>query len=214
MKEGITANGIHSYRDLGFWIAKRKISPPKRKKNKQTVPYMHGTYDFSQIAGETIYEEATLEYEFDIAEFTTEEMERQKDIILDWLNNIVDTAIEDDFIPGYYYRGGIADIDWSEDFGEATIKATFEVYPFKIAKEMTWQNINGSGVIMNESSHPVFPTIILPSAMTFTINGGASYAMNAGTYDVTEFVLQKGENQIVINSGAGAMQIGYRKERF
>lgn len=214
MTEGIKANGIHSYRDLGFWIAKRKISPPKRKKNKQTVPYMHGAYDFSQIAGETIYEEATLEYEFDIAEFTTEEMEAKKDLLLDWLNNIVETEIEDDFIPEYYFKGGIDDIEWEEDFGAGIVKATFTVYPFKIAKKITWTNIDGSGTVNNQSSHAVLPTIILPSDMTFTVNGTTSYSAKAGTYEVTQFVLKKGENQFEINSGTGILKVGYRKERF
>lgn len=213
MTEGIKANGIHSYRDLGFWIAKRKINPPKRRKNKQEVPYMHGAYDFGQIGGETIYEEATLEYEFDIAEFTTEEMEKQKDVLLDWLNNIVDAEIEDDFIPGYYFKGSIDDVDWTEDFGEGTVKATFAVYPFKIAKEMTWCAIDGSGVVVNESSHPVFPTLVLPGTMTMSING-TSYSMTAGTHEITQFVLKKGMNEIEVTSGTGTLQIGYRKERF
>lgn len=209
--EGIGANGKHSYRNFGAEIAERYVGVPKRREVKEKVPYMHGAYDFGMLAGEPIYEENELRYTFDIAEFDTETMETKKDELTDWLNNIVDTDIEDDFIKNYYFHGGIKQIDWEEDFGEGHLTATFEVYPFKIAKNETKKEITGSATIINDSSHSVFPTITAKERTHIKWNG-VEWGIPAGTNRIEEFALKKGENKIEVTSGT--ITVAWRKERF
>lgn len=209
--EGIKANGIHSYYDLGFCIAERNIGIAKKKSIKKEIPYMNGAYDFSRISGEDIYEENIIRYVFDIAELSAEKMERKKDLLLQWLSDIYDTDIEDDFIPEYKFHGSTETMDWEEDFGEGHLTVNFKVYPFKIAKALTKVELTGAGKVVNTSAHPVFPILILDKKATVTVNG-KSYGIEAGRHEITQFALQRGVNTFSINP-AGTLIVAYREER-
>lgn len=209
--EGIMANGVHSYRDLGFCIAERRIGFPQKEIKKQKIPYMHGAYNFGKMAGEEIYGERTLEYVFEIAEFTTREMEQQKDMIANWLACIFETEITDDFDPDYKFFGSLEKMDWDENFGEGSLKASFTVYPFRIARAVTRKTIIGIGNIVNTSVHPVYPILNAPANVTIKVNGN-NYAYGSGTTEVEEFVLNVGENIIEVLTG-GSVELSYVEER-
>lgn len=131
----LVINGKKSYDDFGVCIATRKISQPKKKTIKESVPFSNVTYDFSKIDGEIYWEERTLTYTFDIAEFTTEEMEDVKGKLLDWLLNVHDADIYDPYIPDYHFHGSYDSDSWDEDFGSGTLNVSFTVYPYKISNE-------------------------------------------------------------------------------
>ncbi len=214
MTQGISANGLHSYLDFDLYIAERTVTPGAKKEIKKTVPYMNGSYDFSAINGEPAYEEAELKYVFDIAETSTEEMERQKNKIEDWLYNILDTDITDDYSQGYYYHGSLEEIEWEEDFGQGHLTAVFKVYPFKFKKELTTKRFTkGSAILLNTSSHAVFPILQASEDMTVQING-TSYGIQAGKREPKNLVLQRGENTVEVINETGYLDILYREERF
>lgn len=219
MKE-IRANGKGSYTDFGLFIKSRTISLPKKKVIREDIPFFNGSYDFSKINGEIYWEERTIQYIFDIAEFTTEQMEKIKDKVVDWLLNIYDTDIEDDYTSDYYYYGSYDDNSWSEDFGQGELKITFTVYPYKFAKAKTSQNIlvtmtEESVVINNDSSHRVIPTITTDQAIILIIDKN-TYALNNGTYTDSKYLLEKGANtwKIKSNSDTANVNISFRKEVF
>lgn len=133
MIKQLIIDGKKSYDDFGVYIGTRKISEPKKKTIKESVPFSNVVYDFSKIDGEIYWEERTLEYSFDIAEFTTEEMEVVKSKLLDWLLNVHDTDIYDPYIGDYHFHGSFDSDSWSEDFGAGEIKVSFSVYPYKIS---------------------------------------------------------------------------------
>lgn len=133
MIKQLEASGKKSFDDFGLLIATRNISPPKKKSIKENVPFSNKVYDFSKINGEIYWEERTLEYSFDIAEISTEEMEVVKTNAMNWLMNIHDEDIYDPYIGDYHFHGSYKDNSWSEDFGAGTINVTFEVYPYKIS---------------------------------------------------------------------------------
>ena len=62
---GIIKNNKHSYNDFGLKILSRELNPPSKKKIKETLPFMNGSYDFSLLCGENVYEERTIKYVFD-----------------------------------------------------------------------------------------------------------------------------------------------------
>lgn len=133
MIKQLEINGLKSYDDFGVFISTRKISSPKKKSIKETVPFSNVIYDFSKMNGEIYWEERTLEYSFDIAEFTTEEMEVVKSDLLSWLLNVQDADIYDPYIGDYHYHGSFDSDSWEEDFGAGTLSVSFTVYPYKIA---------------------------------------------------------------------------------
>lgn len=216
----IRANGKGSYTDFKLAIKSRTISLPEKKIIKEDIPFKNGAYDFSNIFGELFWEERELEYTFDIAEYTAEEMEKIKDNVVDWLLNIHDTDIEDDYTRDYYYHGSYDDNSWEEDFGQGELKVTFMVYPYKFSKTLTTETISATTTeqtitLDNESSHKVTPTIVTDGAVEITI-GTNKFSLSSGTYTSSSFILSKGINtwKIKTTTGNANVNISFRKEVF
>ena len=220
MYKEIKANGKGSYTDFGLAIKERTISLPSKKTVKEEIPFRNGSYDFSNINGEIYWEERELEYTFDIAEFSTEEMEQIKSKIVDWLLNIHDTDIEDDYSNDYYYHGSYDDNSWSEDFGQGELSITFLVYPYKFAKTETVKTIIATTeeqtiTIQNDSSHRIIPEITTTGLINIII-GSNTYALNTGTHNDSKYLLEKGSNiwKIKADNDTATVNITFRKEVF
>lgn len=218
MIKQLIINGLRSYDDFGLMIAARKISQPKKKIVKESIPFSNVVYDFSNLNGEIYWEERTLEYSFDIAEFTTEEMEEIKSDVLNWLLNVHDVDIYDPYIYGYHFHGSFDSDSWDEDFGAGVLNISFTVYPYMIANDYDENIINVvkdevvEDVITNKSSHRISPTIIVDGTITFSLNG-TSYSISTGTYDDDDLFLLVGENKLIVN-GEGTITFRFIKERF
>lgn len=202
MIKQLEIDGLKSYDDFGLYISSRKISQPKKKIIKETIPFSNVVYDFSNINGELYWEERTLEYSFDIAEFTTEEMEDVKSKVLNWLLNVHDTNIYDPYIGDYHFRGSFESDSWEEDFGGGTLSVVFSVYPYKIANEKTilkysLKDGENNILVQNESSHRIIPTIDISKDMTIQI-GTTSFSIAKGSNTSEKIKLESGENQIIV----------------
>ncbi len=214
MRKGITINNKHSYNDFKLEIGTRTISPPKQKRITETVPYMHGCYDFSSINDEVALENRLLKYEFDISETSTEKMENIKSKVLSWLYQTNETIIEDDYIKNYYFIGSLESIDWGEDFGKGTMSVVFSVYPFMISKTQIEKTYNVNDIldttIENKSSHIIVPKIITDGSITIEINN-KTYTLSEGEWEDSDLYLISGINEIRI-SGNSNVSIIYREE--
>lgn len=73
--DGITLHDKHSYRDFGAWLKSKTIGIPSTIKITETIPYMQGSYDFTELYGEQTYDDRELEYEFDL-HATTDKSEK------------------------------------------------------------------------------------------------------------------------------------------
>lgn len=135
MIKQLEINGLKSYDDFGVYISSRKISQPKKKSIKESIPFSNVVYDFSNLNGEIYWEERSLEYVFDIAEISTEEMENVKSRLLDWFMNVHDVDIYDPYIGDYHFHGSFESDSWDEDFGSGFLTVSFTVYPYKISNE-------------------------------------------------------------------------------
>ena len=136
--DGIELNGKHSYRDFGLCIESSVISPPMRKKVTQTVPFMNGYYDFSDIGGKVFYESRTIKYSFEIIEDNIQNLEKEKNKICSWLETASQSEIYDDADPDHHFIGSTDSIDWQPD-GEnyGLITETFLCQPFRIKEDGT-----------------------------------------------------------------------------
>lgn len=215
MIKQLVINGLKSYDDFGVCISSRKISQPKKKSIKESVPFSNMVYDYSNLNGEIYWEERTLEYGFDIAEYTTEEMEVVKEKLLDWLLNVQDADIYDPYIGDYHYHGSFDVDSWEEDFGAGVLGVSFTVYPYKIANyDSTIKvDINESKTIniFNDSSHRISPTIICEGGFTIQLDN-TQYSIGDGTYNDVMY-LEKGLNKVVVN-GDGTITFKYKGEKF
>ena len=93
MVKQLFANGKSSYNDFKIYIKERNPSIPAKRKNIKTVPGMHGAYDFSDLYGEVIYENRTIEYKFDVTGWDIEDLDYERRRVMDWLLNINQTEI-------------------------------------------------------------------------------------------------------------------------
>ncbi len=212
--KGISANNKHSFNDFGLCIANRKITPPAIKRITETVPYMHGEYDFSSIDGEVALENGKLYYEFDIAELTIELMERVKNTFLDWIYSINDNDIFDDYLEDYYFHGSLVGVDWEEDFGKGILGITFSVYPYMYEREEKVINFvvdkELTKIITTKSSHNIVPSITTDANLTIEIDQ-KQYSLSPGTYQYDDFLLKSGDNNVKFIGNAN-VTISFRNE--
>ena len=219
MIKQLIINNKKSFDDFDVYIGGRTISNPKKKSIKESIPFSDIVYDFSKLDGDIHWEERTLQYEFDIAEISTDLMEVAKTKLVDWLLNVHDTDIYDPYIGDYHYHGSYDSDSWSENFEAGTIKVKFSVYPFKIANEPRVETFNltsgnNSISILNNSSHRIVPKITSTGSATITI-GDNVYSMGTGEYEDDDLKLEQGSNEWVVNvSSDSTLTIEFVEEVF
>lgn len=216
MIKQLIANGRSSYNDFGIYIKERNPSLPSRRKNKKTVPGMHGSYDFSNLYGEIIYEDRTIEYKFDITGWNVEDLDSERRKVFDWIMNINNTKIIDEYSPNYYWLGSYSDGSWKEEAEQGLLTVKFSVYPFAISLNpielniSITSNIKETITIENNSSHRVIPKIITSGNILVEYEG-KSFSLSKGEWEVDNFYLEKGENVLSISGNANVC-ISYHEE--
>lgn len=229
---GITYNDKHSYNDLDLiLLSNRTIKTPSKIKIKETIPFMNGSYDFSDLYGNACYSERTLEYQFLIRSSNRMSLEFIRTRIENWLlgtNNR--TKMLDDNLPGYYYLAECESVDFTDYINNGIIKATFTAYPFKISEYLEgsdiWDTFNfeldmiqdTKFTITNEKTVSIYnlsiidivPTIIASSNFEIT-KDNKTYTIQAGTRKDYSFIFTPGENNMLIK-GNGSIEFQFRKE--
>lgn len=196
--------GKGSYTSFGQCISKRNISVPKKKVVKESVPFQNGSYDFSDICGESAWEEREVSYTFDIIGENMEEVEIQKSELLDWVMKIQNQDIFDGYKPGYHLHGSYDSSSWSEDWEQCELTIVFKVYPFyisntEITKKIKLKAGNNNINIFNNGSHNIVPTIVTESPISIS-KDNVIFNLGIGTFLDEEFVLNKGTNSLSISN--------------
>ena len=62
----ITFAGLNSFKDFQTTIKKVEVGEAEQVQNRQTVPFMNGSYDFSRISGNAIYQDREVKVTFNI----------------------------------------------------------------------------------------------------------------------------------------------------
>lgn len=215
MIKQLVANGKSSFNDFGIYIKERNPSLPKRRTNKQTVPGMHGSYDFSNLYGEIIYEDRTIEYKFDITGWDVQDLDNERRKVFDWIMNIQETEIIDEYSPNYHWLGSYSDGSWKEDAEQGLLTVKFSVYPFAISNKALEVNFEATTdkktiIIENNSSHRVIPKIITDGAINVETETG-NFSLTEGEWEVDNFYLKKGSNTLLV-SGSANVCIKYYEE--
>ena len=229
---GITYNNKHSFNDLGLTVLNtRVIEAPSKIKITETIPFMNGSYDFSNLYGSNCYTERQLEYEFLIKACNSTELELKRMEIDQWLlSSNSKTPLIDDNLPGYYYKAECISAEFEDLINIGKLKATFTAYPFKIGESYEgnnlWDNFNfeldvlqdtkftvngiSSVSIYNPSVIDVEPEIIASSQFEVTLDN-KKYVVEAGTSKDYRFKLRKGNNNLTLK-GNGTIEFKFRKE--
>lgn len=201
-----------SFDDFGASVATRKISAPKKKEIKETVPFSNVTYDFSAINGEVYWEERDLQYQCEIIAPTPEDLERKKTAFSSWVMNISAEKLIDPFDPDYHYIATYSDIDYADDesLEKTTATVKFKAYPYKIAnipkvyKFSIPANTETEATILNDSSHRITPTISSDTGATLQLDN-ISYSVPAGETTDGTFKLKAGLNTLILNAATDCL---------
>ena len=229
---GITFNGRHSFNDMGYKIlSNREIKSPSKIKVKKSVPYMNGSYDFSNLYGGNCFTDRVLEYTFLLRATSNKNLEAVRMDCENWLMGTNEqTKLIDDNMNLYYYLAECENIEF-EDMGIiGKLTATFNAYPFRlygwvegndlwdrfnfeldVSQEVKF-NIEGSKdiVLYNQGATHVKPTIIASSDMEI-VKDDITYSIEKGKTNDWQFVLGVGENYLTVK-GTGTIEFEFRKE--
>lgn len=222
-----------SYDDFNLLLYKVEVEQPTPNILKVSVPFMNGSYDISELYGESSYPDREIligaEFEY-FNDLRREKLNLLYDEIVSWLRSSINERLEIDFHDGYFVGRAqeISSLEVFESTGRIEIK--FICYPFRYAKyeEGTdiWDDfnfINGvsqntvfiiEGIksisIINPSITKVIPEVIVTS--TFEVQKGDKiYLFKPGVVKDYRFFLDKGENRLTLK-GKGEIQFKFRRE--
>ena len=228
---GIKKDNKHSYNDFGIKILSRSISIPSKRKIKDTVPFMNGSYDFSLLYGEQTYDEREITYTFSLPKKDKVKLNMLKIKIIEWLYDGIQSKIYDDQFPNFHFLAECTDIDYDESFyNYAQLTATFIAYPFKISTLQDGHDIwdefnfeldmiqdtkfdvigNKSITLYNNSIIGIYPPVICDNNFE-VIKNGITYSFTPGEVKSFNFKLDKGENNLLLK-GNGAIEFKWSKE--
>ena len=228
---GIKKDNKHSYNDFEIKILSRSISIPSKRKIKDTVPFMNGSYDFSLLYGEQTYDEREITYTFSLPKKDKVKLNMLKIKIIEWLYDGIQSKIYDDQFPNFHFLAECTDIDYDESFyNYAQLTATFIAYPFKISTLQDghdiWDEFNfeldmiqdtkfdvigsKSITLYNNSIIGIYPTVICDNNFE-VIKNGITYSFTPGEVKSFNFKLDKGENNLLLK-GNGAIEFKWSNE--
>jgi predicted phage tail component-like protein len=225
-------NNKNCYNDIGVMIESINIQPPSKKKIKQSVPFMNGSYDFSTVGslGEIVYEGRIIKVKFILAEKNRALLYMKYTKVMEWLLGSGQSQLIFTDMPDCYY---MAEVENAPSFEEVVRRAgkfdvEFIAEPFKTGVDYAGNNlwdpfnfeedymqdtefdvIGSSLVTMYNPGRAVVPVINVDAVMTATIGG---YTANLSIGDNIDygFKLQPIENTINI-TGTGHIKILFRK---
>lgn len=205
-----------SFDDFGASLSKRSVGMPKKKSIKETVPFSNKTYDFSAINGEIYWDERELEYTFEMIAPTPEELEEMKAKFAGWVMPLMEAKIFDPFIEDYHFVGTFDELKFDDDEGldKTTATVKFSAYPYRLANlpkkyaaEVVKTGIFGGSAtltIVNNSAHPVLPTLKVTGDDVIIKIGNASFSVSSGEYTDAGLMLGVGTTEWVIQSQSTA----------
>lgn len=230
--QGFKFNNKHSYNDFKLILENKKILPPSKKKIKESVPFMNGSYDFSTVGsnGEIVFNERQIDISFAVVGKSKEQIYAFYTDVLEWLADTGKQQLIFDDIVDYYF---IAEVEGVTDFEEVIrfgkFKVSFIVEPFKIGVDYEgiklWDSFNFESDALQDTEFSIVgsrainivnvgrivcPVINVNSNMTIIFNS-KTYSLTTGDNKFYDFKLANGSNSITIN-GTGTVKFIYRKE--
>lgn len=230
---GIEFNGYHSWKDKNLTMAPGKnIGRPSKRKRKRRLPFSNKEYDFSLGYGSQEYENRSLKYSFNLISKTKKGMNYEVMAIQNWLMGTVGKKpLWDDAFPGYHFLAEVEDeASFDENWTDGILTVTFDAYPFLIADKYEgnddWDSFNflldfsqlvdfeiketKTVTLYNPGINQTIPEFIANS--TFSIKkDDVLITVFEGTTENEDFVLDPGENRLIIN-GNGYLSIRFYKE--
>ena len=228
---GFTFNDKHNS-EFKVVMHSMSIQPPQKKKVKETVPFMNGSYDFSTIGsnGEIVYSEREITIVLGLPSESKEQLQMLYSKILEWIVDAGKHKLVFDVSRDYYYMAEVEESSSFEEimeFGKLTLK--FIAEPFKKSIDYIGANlwdtfnfeedylqdsgydiVNTQNIILYNPGRTVRPIINCSAPMTMT-KGSKTYNLVTGDNQLYGFYLTSLANELVI-TGTGRINFTFRKE--
>lgn len=202
---------IHTGDDMDLVQEKKEIGKPTPQSFTVQVPGRNGLLNLTKgLTGKVTYYNRSLSFQY----FGTGDRERllYLDAYMSRFHGETIRIVDDDY-PNHYYEGEASvETTFAPSGNYITIKLTVDAQPFRLKLEPTIYSRSVSGIadirLYNESI-PAIPEITLSSEMTVKF-GAVGYTLEAGTYSIESFELQRGVNDFVV-SGEGFITFKYQE---
>lgn len=236
MREGITFNDKHSYKEFGMTIGfGKQIFTPEKRKILVQVPFSNHQIDFSEIYGAQTYDQRELVYTLQLFNrhgYNNQQMSSIKAKVLNWLLNTGGKVkLYDDDYPNYYFLAEVQSSMHIEDlWSVGKLVVTFTAYPFMVSElkeghdiwdeinfELDWFqpvdfSVSGSLDISlyNAGAPDVTPTVTASNSMTIEMTD-RTIEIPSGESSGRDFILNPGMNDMTIR-GNGSISFRFYKE--
>lgn len=228
----IEFNNKKSYDDFNLEIDSLEIGYPKPNILRESIPFMNGSYDFSNINGDLTYSDREINIGFSISnlsDLTTIRVNIIYESVVLWLSSGTN-KLKIDHNEGYFIGRveEISPIGVANLTGRIDVKFTcnpirfseryegsdiWDIFNFELDySQSTSFAITGTKTVTinNPSIHSITPEVICSGDMEITKND-ITYLFKAGTTKDWRFKLDKGENILNIK-GTGDIELRFRKE--
>ena len=202
----IIFKGKDSELDFDIYPAKKDLSPPKKKRITETVPFMNGEWDFSKIGGEQYYEPRICKYEFDIIGDTKQEMNAAAKRVINWLTvDCEGETLKDTDIANFHFVVINSDASFVEDGLQGLLTVEFTCEPYMIADAITdisekAETTPQTFTYFNNGSKPVPVTIRMGTNQNMIFNGVEYLNASSESLRNTTIMLPVGETVVTVQA--------------
>lgn len=202
-------NEIHTGNDLRLVMTRKTIAPPNVQTFEATVPGRNGKLDLSEfLTGEPTYDNRKLEFEF-VGDGSRETVLLLIDEMLSFHGQYITVTLDD--YPFWYFTGRVT-IDHSDNGNHVIFTVSVDAQPFRYAikpREYTVAGVTDEALILPNVGVSVIPTVTVTEETTLVM-GDITVTLTAGTYELDNFKLRRGDNLITITS-TGTVTLTYRE---
>lgn len=202
---------IHTGDELDLVQEKKKIEKPTPQSYTVQVPGRNGLLNLTKgLTGKVTYYNRSLSFQY----FGTGDRDRllYLDAYMSRFHGETIRIIDDDY-PDHYYEGEASvKTTFAPSGNYITIELTVDAQPFRLKLDPTVYSRSVSDTVkirLYNESIPAIPEITLSSKMTVKYRS-ISHTLEAGTYSIEDFELQRGVNDFVV-SGNGVITFKYQE---
>ncbi|EOS49333.1 hypothetical protein C809_01929 [Lachnospiraceae bacterium MD335] len=209
---GVRFGNIHSYDNLGLTINSVKITPPKPKTYRISVPAADADIDMTQALtdGDVKYERRTITVELAMLGDNRDIQNKYSEVMNALHGKEFEEIVFDDD-GNYYYTGRVSATALSSEplKGIVTVQCIVDPYKYDFGDDWLWDPFSFETGIINEMNSlevngtlevtyigqrkQYIPTITVTSAMTVTFQG-SSYNLTSGKNKIFDIKFREGIN--------------------
>ena len=208
----LNGESVHTGNDLGLVQEVKEIDKPDIQSYTVEVPGRNGLLNLTKgLTGKVVYSDRSMKFQY-FGSGSRAELLRL-DTVMSYYHGETVRIIDDDY-PDHFYEGEVS-VESEFNSNYITITLTVDAQPFRLKNERTvflydLSEIVGTAefYVPNESIDAI-PTITVKEETTITRNN-KEVTLSAGTYEIADFVLFRGDNQFFAK-GNDIIEIEYQE---